>query len=133
MGMGLSCVFVYVSMGSDEGMETNRGHAPQKEEVVMKKWIVLLVAVFMLSAMPVMAELPLIVDEPVVTAPVTDVPPVTKIENRMSELEAQAKTLTDKRTQLQNGLVQIDQQLLMIQGAYNELVRQKGEYEQPQD
>ena len=94
----------------------------------MRKFLVaVLVAVFALCAMPVMAELPLIVDEPVVTAPVTDVPPVTKIENRMSELEAQAKTLTDKRTQLQNGLVQIDQQLLMIQGAYNELVRQKGE------
>ncbi len=58
-------------------------------------------------------------------------PQLTKIDVRMTELQAQAKELTEKKTQLQNGLMQIDQNLLMLQGAYNELTKQKTELEKP--
>ena len=98
----------------------NREYIVEKRRCNMKKLIVLFVlVVFVLSVMPVMAE-----ESSLIVAD-----PVSKIDNRISELQVQAKDLMDKKTQLQNGLVQIDQQLLKLQGAFDELTRQKAELE----
>lgn len=90
---------------------------------MFKKFLaVLLVMAFLAMSMPVMAK-----DVELLKTEQAAIAPIEKIDARCKDIQAQAKTLTDKKAQLQNTLMQIDQQLLMLQGAFNELQNQKAE------
>jgi peptidoglycan hydrolase CwlO-like protein len=95
----------------------------EEGEIMKKLLLVLLVIVFVLSVTQAIAE--------EAKKPAAN-PAITKIETRLTELQVQAKNLTDKRKQYQNGIDQIDRNLLMLQGAFDELTTQRTELVKPE-